>query len=289
MVAFEVRLVRWAALVCLVLLAVSVVIPRSSAEDPAPLKGKGRALEDLQKERLATLRELAKMATDAYQKGGTGSYLEVQRVIRQLLEAELEQCGSEKERVAILEKFVAAAKDLEKHAAALHKAGVTSPRTVLEAKADRLQVEIALERARGRVSAPADSELADRVALLEKRVAIQRVELKMAESQKRIVVARLATLRAQVAEARAAESVTARDLKRFEELVKSNVVTADLLDQRRAQWEAARARQTMTEGKVAEGEGEVLLEQTRVELAQLKREEAELRLKQAKAKLEPKR
>jgi multidrug resistance efflux pump len=294
MVAFEVRLVRLAALVFLVLLAASaafwfVPVPRLSAEESAAPGAKGRALEELQKERLATLREFAKLATDAYQKGGTGSYLEVRRATRMLLEAELEGCGTEKQRIAVLEKVVAQAKDLEKHAAALYKAGVIPMRTVLEAKADRLQVEIALERAKGRVSAPADLELSEQVALLEKRVAIRRVELKLAESQKKIAAARLTSVRAQVAEARATESAAAKEFDRFQGLVKDHVVTMGILDQRRAQWEAAKAHRMMAEGKVAEGEGEVLLEQTRVELAQLKLEEAELRLKQVKARLEPKR
>jgi multidrug resistance efflux pump len=289
MVAFEVRLVRMAVLPLLVLLAVFAGTPRLQAEEPTVPKAKGRELEELQKERLATLRQFAKLATEGYLKGGTVSYLEVQRANRMLLEAELEQCGSEKERIAVLEKFVAQAKDQEKHAAALNKAGVTPARTVLEAKADRLQVEIALERARARVSAPADLDLPERVALLEKRVAIKGVELKLAQGQVKIAAARLTSVRAQAAEARAMESASAKDLKRFEELVKDGAVTMAILEQRRAQWEAAKAHQTMTEGKVAEGEGEVLLEQTRVELARMKLEEAELRLKQQKARLELKR
>ena len=57
---------------------------------------------------------------------------------------ELELAESPKERITILEKFLAEAKQHEKHVAPA--AGQGEPVLVLEAKAHRLKAEIALER-----------------------------------------------------------------------------------------------------------------------------------------------
>jgi hypothetical protein len=56
-------------------------------------------------------------------------------------------CDTDKERVAVLEKWLAAAKEWEKVVDGLYKASRIAPREVLKAKAERLEVEIALQRA----------------------------------------------------------------------------------------------------------------------------------------------
>jgi multidrug resistance efflux pump len=132
-------------------------------------------------------------------------------------------------------------------------------------------------------------ELQDQVALTEKQIAIKRAAVKVAEAQKRIAIAKLASVRAQVMDAQATESFSEKQYKRLEQLVKQGAVTTEVADERRAQWEVAKARRTAAEGEVSQHELQVALGEARVELAQLEVQEAELRLKQLKTRLEPKR
>jgi hypothetical protein len=259
-------------------------------------------LNALQKERLTTVRDIAKLAAEAY-KAGLGSYDEVREAAQMVLQAELEQCASDKERVAVLQKFVAQAKQLEDHAAQLSKTGQAPTRTALKAKAERLQAEISLQRAAanaaGQAAAPKGpvgtmplpagptaGGLRDQVALAEHQVAIKRAAVKVAEAQKAAALATLVALKAQVAEGQAAEALAAKQVERFESLVKTNSVEQGLVDERRAQWEAAKARRAEAEGKVGACEAQVRLEQARVELARAEVEGAELRLKQLNARLD---
>lgn len=251
-------------------------------------ESQGTKQEELVKERLAVLREIAKLSTEAY-KSGTRSYAEVREATRMVLQAELEQCNSDKDRIAVLEKWVAEAKKMEEHAGQLSKTGQVPIATALKAKADRLQAEIALEQAKAKAGGQTGIELNDQVALAEKQVAIKRAAVKVAEAQKKMAVAKIASLRAQVVEAQASESFAEKQVKRFEELVNQQAVTSALVDERRTQWAAAKARRTAAEGKVVESEAQVLLEEARAELAQLEVGEAELRLKQLKVSLEKKR
>jgi hypothetical protein len=263
----------------------SLSTQRADAQEPAKAEAKGSKQKELLKERLAVIREIAKLSTEAY-KAGAASYDEVREAVRMVLQAELEQCDSDKDRITVLEKVVAEAKKMEEHAGQLSKTGQAPTRTALRAKADRLQAEIKLEQATTKVGGRTGLELNDQVALAEKQVAIKRAAVKVADAQKKIAVAKLATLRAQVAEAQASESFAEKQVKRFEELVNQQAVTTQLIDERRTQWDAAKARRTAAEGKVAEGEAQVLLEKARVDLAQLEVGEAELRLKQLNPGLE---
>jgi hypothetical protein len=262
-------------------------------------------LNELLKERLTTVREIAKLAAEAY-KAGLGSYDEVGEAARLVLQAELEQCASDKERVAVLQKFVAQAKQLEDHAGQLSKTGQAPTRTALKAKADRLQAEIALRRATANAAGPAAAPnvpagtvplpagptaagLRDQVALAEHQVVIKRATVKVAEAQKAVAVATLVALKAQVAEGQAAEAFAAKQVQRLEDLVKQGTVEQRLVEERRAQWEAAKARRAEAEGKVGACEAQVRLEQARVELARWEMESAELQLKQLHVRLESNR
>jgi len=61
--------------------------------------------------------------------------------------AELDLCDTSKERVAVLEKMLAEAKDYEKTIFQQVESGGAQASTALKAKVSRLDVEIALERA----------------------------------------------------------------------------------------------------------------------------------------------
>jgi outer membrane protein TolC len=65
-----------------------------------------------------------------------------------VLNAELEMCESDKERMAVLEKTVELTKENEKSAEQRYKSVEAGMSDVLLAKTDRLEAEIGLERAR---------------------------------------------------------------------------------------------------------------------------------------------
>jgi outer membrane protein TolC len=95
------------------------------------------------------VRELVKAVTADYQAGRV-SFDRVQQATRALLDAELEQCESDKERIKVLEKIVALAKESEKSAAQRYKTGAATQSDALMATAARLEAEIALERAKAK-------------------------------------------------------------------------------------------------------------------------------------------
>jgi hypothetical protein len=258
-----------------------------------PGGGTESKLKELLKERLATTRELAKQVTQRLKKiqGRPEEQLEATRL---MFEAELDVCDSDKERIAVLEKFLASAKDNEKIAMQLHKTGEAAETTALGAKAERLRVEIALERAKAKAAvkparANAAQELQDQVALAEKHVAIKRAAVKIAELQKKTVAAKLATSKSLVVETRNFELYREKQHKRIQELSQQGVVEERLVEESRIQWEAAKARRVTAEGSVSECESQVALEQAHIELAQLELEEAELRMNQLRARLRPER
>ena len=106
----------------------------------------------------------------------------------------------------------------------------------------------------------------------------------MAEAQKKITAAKLASVRARVVEAQAAEAFAEAQVKRLQELVRQGAVGVEVVEERRAQWEAAKARRSAAEGEVLEWEGHVALDEARVQVAQLHVERAELVLKQLKSR-----
>jgi hypothetical protein len=250
---------------------------------------KDSKLKDLLKERLATTREFARLVGQRF-KNRDGTLEEMMEATRILLEAELDVCDSDKERIAILDKFLAAARENERIATNLNKAGQGRESTALKAKTDRLQVEIALERTKVKAAVKpaagnAAQDLHDDVALAEKQVAIKRAAVKVFEAQEKVATDKLATMKSLVVEAQSFESYHEKQVKRLEELAKVNSVEERIVDERRAQWEAVKARRATAERNVSEWEGQVAVEQARVELARLEFEAADLRLKQLKARL----
>ena len=85
--------------------------------------------------------------------GGLGSIQELREAQRMLLDAEFDLCDSDKDRVAVLEKHLTAAKDAEKMAEQRTKAGQMAPGSGLAVTADRLKIEIALARAKEKIEA----------------------------------------------------------------------------------------------------------------------------------------
>ena len=137
-------------LTLLVLLVGGGIAARSgTAPRPAGVDSKDTKVKALLKERHATLQAIASLTTKQYERG-TASVVQVAEANRTARHAELDLCDTDKERVAVLEKMLAEAKEYEKSAEQLHKGGSIPFTAALKAKADRLEVEIALERAKGK-------------------------------------------------------------------------------------------------------------------------------------------
>lgn len=104
-------------------------------------------VRNLQEQRLATLRDLVTITREHYNNGEVSSD-ELLSATRQEMEAELDLCASNKERIAVLERVLAGARALEEQAGKLAANKLLSKRSLLKATADRLQQEILLEQAR---------------------------------------------------------------------------------------------------------------------------------------------
>jgi outer membrane protein TolC len=140
-------LARTSIAVCLVLLFTGTTY--SLADDSKPA-GENTKIKELQKERLAALKDVARLAMEGL-RVGQGTPEEVGVAQRMLLDAELDLCSSDKERVEVLEKYLTQSQDIEKMMDKLVKSGILGPKSALIAKADRLQVEIALARAKEKI------------------------------------------------------------------------------------------------------------------------------------------
>lgn len=272
-----------------IVVSIIVVITCSAAAEPPQTDPKGDRLSNLTKDWLATLREISRQATTRFQ-NRTGEFEPVRQAARALLDAELDLCGADKERIAILEKFIAEAKRNEKQAENLVKTGQAPASIALAAKADRLKAEIDLERLRAKIAdKPAEQnaiqELRDQAELAEKQLAVKQAMVDVAKALKKKADAAIGTVRARVAEAQAAMQYEEKTLQRFEELAKVGTVESRLVDERRSRFESAKSRLMAAQATVAESEAQVMLETARVQQAQMEFEEAQLRLKQLKAKL----
>src|SRR5262245_2379906 len=101
----------------------------------------------LRKERLGTLQQIVER-TEKAQMAGAVVFGEVSEARLAALAAELDLCGTDAERVKVLEKVVAESKRLEAEAAQKVRDGVVPANATLWTKARRLEAEIALELAR---------------------------------------------------------------------------------------------------------------------------------------------
>ncbi|MDB5309193.1 MAG: sigE 19 [Gemmataceae bacterium] len=115
---------------------------------PAPVKQATAAIRDLQKARLEALTKLADLLEKSFLAGLGTTVSEMVEARRQAVEVELELCDKVGDRVAVLERWVAAGKRLEEMAVRMRQAGSATEVHVLAARAARLQAEIALARSR---------------------------------------------------------------------------------------------------------------------------------------------
>lgn len=126
----------------------AITLKAAQTKEPAAEDAKIQALLE---ERLATLKQLAAVTEKAY-RSGNATFAEVAQANALLLKAELELCKTDKERLAVHEKAVGLAKDSENVAAQLFQTGRATQASVLAAKANRLEAEIALQRAKARAA-----------------------------------------------------------------------------------------------------------------------------------------
>jgi hypothetical protein len=146
--------------------------PVQQAEKPAAPQGRGEPVRaappktitvevkfetnkvrELQKERLALLRQMAKVAAVGHERGNV-SQGEVLKANLRVHRAELDLCETDKERVAAHEKIVDVLKKVAECVAQMRKVAAASETAVAEAKLDRLEAEIELERARAKAADP---------------------------------------------------------------------------------------------------------------------------------------
>src|SRR5262249_8036979 len=119
-------------------------------------EAKDSRLKELLKEKVAALKEAAALAEKAHQ-SGAAPLEQVQQANRAVLDAELELCDTDKERVAVLEKIVALTKQQEEQARELEKKSALPAGAVIAARVRRIDAEIALERARARQQAGSEN------------------------------------------------------------------------------------------------------------------------------------
>ena len=135
---------RTQILVAAPMLAVGVLAwPIASGETKEA--NQAQQLEQLLKERQATLRQLVDVVTAEYRNGTTG-FDSVVRATDQLLDADLELSANVKARIAILQKRVELMKSLFSMVEARSEIGQVAQAQVLAAKAAMLESEIRLAR-----------------------------------------------------------------------------------------------------------------------------------------------
>jgi hypothetical protein len=244
----------------------------------------GDKLATLLNERLAVARQIAKAVNESF-KNRSATVDELLEASRLVLGAELALCDSNKARIAVLEKYATEAKKREAIAMQIFKTGQGTERLALKARADRLQAEIAIEKARAAVVGQAPQPAGAAVALAQSQVAIQQAAVKVADAQRKTAVARRAVVKGELAEALALEKFAEKQARRMQTLLEAKSIEVQLADEQLAKWEAAKARRASVEGKVLACEAQEALEQARVERAQAEADHARLRLKQLQAPL----
>jgi colicin import membrane protein len=118
-----------------------------ATEGEAPAKPENDAIAALMKERIGLFEQIVVLEEKAME-AGRGSSERIFLAREQLARAQLDVAATEKERLAIHEKIVALARELEKVAEEHNKAGTVPMVDLLRAKNHRIEAEIALERAR---------------------------------------------------------------------------------------------------------------------------------------------
>ena len=140
------RRVRFVALGLVALgFAGGIATWRGTSPRAVAAQGGDTKVKTLLKERHATLEMAAKVTNEIF-KNGRASFGQVVEANRAMFNAELDLCETDKERVAVLEKMLAEARAYEKTVEVGREVAEVSYADALKAKADRLEVEITLER-----------------------------------------------------------------------------------------------------------------------------------------------
>lgn len=266
---------------CFPVLLVAICSISVNAEEPA----QQTKLQDLQEERLAVLGEAVEQAKVLYQ-SARAPYREVWDAECILFKAKLEQCKSKPERVAVLEEYLAAAKRVEEINVQLRKDARASGRDVSQAKAERLRIEIMLQKAKAGGEETVNNELQQQLFFANQNHAIKLMEWKMAEAKLKIAMAVRNTMKSHVDEAVIQQSLKEAAAKEVEALVERNVVSPQEARKRQGELAAAESRRITAECKVAESEAQIMFEEGCVQRAKLEAEMAEVQMKLIKKKLE---
>jgi outer membrane protein TolC len=145
---------RMPALILTVMAAILLMAPASPQDRVKPsskerIEESAKKVKELQKERIATLMQMADVITKLYQQG-TVSFEEVYEARLMVLKAELDAAEKESDRITLFKNFVDVSKKFENLAEERVKTGRGTQASVLKVKARRLEAEINLERAKAK-------------------------------------------------------------------------------------------------------------------------------------------
>jgi hypothetical protein len=141
----------------LTVMAATLLIARASPQDGVNSSRKdqaeesGRKIKELQKERIATLKEMADISTRLFQ-NGRGSFEAALEARVLVFEAELDAAEKESDRITLYKDLVKVLKEYEELAKERVKMARGTEAAVLKAKARRLEAEIHLEQAKARAA-----------------------------------------------------------------------------------------------------------------------------------------
>jgi outer membrane protein TolC len=129
------------------LILVAALTAASSTQDKPSnqIEESAKKIKDLQKERIAVLKELVDHLDTRY-KSGTASFEEVLEARILLFKAELETAEKGSDRISLYTKMIDTLNQAEQVAKAQFGVGKVTTGDVLKIKARRLEVEILLEQ-----------------------------------------------------------------------------------------------------------------------------------------------
>jgi hypothetical protein len=108
-----------------------------------------KKVKELQKERIATLKEMVDQTTNLFQNARV-SFEEVCEARLLVLKAELDAAEKQSDRITLYKKIVDVLKEYEQSANAQREFARRTPADILKVKARRLEAEINLERAKAK-------------------------------------------------------------------------------------------------------------------------------------------
>jgi outer membrane protein TolC len=130
---------------CRLRLLVIAAIGLLSVSNCTHADDKDSKVKGLLKDRLAVLQEVVAATYTGYRSGSV-PYMEVIGARQAANKAELDLCNTDTERIAVLEKRLAIAKEEVEMVQRLVSSGEVNSTDLLKARAKRLKVEVALER-----------------------------------------------------------------------------------------------------------------------------------------------